>query len=91
MADSLTKADIAMYLVEARGLGKKEALEIVHDVFELMSDVLVSGSDLKLSGFGTFSLREKKARLGRNPKTGEQAEIDARTVVSFKASGKLKG
>ena len=91
MADSLTKADIAMYLVEARGLGKKEALEIVHDVFELMSDVLVSGSDLKLSGFGTFSLREKKARLGRNPKTGEQAEIDARTVVSFKASSKLKG
>ena len=58
--------------------------------FNEISDILVSGLDVKISGFGNFVLRDKKGRPGRNPKTGEDVEISARRVVTFRAGQKLK-
>lgn len=87
---ALTKADIAETLYEELGLNKREAKEFVEVFFNEISDVLVSGLDVKISGFGNFVLRDKKGRPGRNPKTGEDVEISARRVVTFRAGQKLK-
>lgn len=87
---ALTKAEIAETLYEELGLNKREAKEFVEVFFNEISDVLVSGLDVKISGFGNFVLRDKKGRPGRNPKTGEDVEISARRVVTFRAGQKLK-
>tara|TARA_A100000164_G_scaffold122923_1_gene108843 strand:- start:4927 stop:5223 length:297 start_codon:yes stop_codon:yes gene_type:complete len=87
---ALTKAEIAETLHEELGLNKREAKEFVEVFFNEISDILVSGLDVKISGFGNFVLRDKKGRPGRNPKTGEDVEISARRVVTFRAGQKLK-
>ena len=87
---ALTKAEIAEQLYEELGLNKREAKEFVEIFFGEISDILVEGSDVKISGFGNFILRDKKARPGRNPKTGEDVEISSRRVVTFRAGQKLK-
>ena len=87
---ALTKADIAEQLYEELGLNKREAKEFVEVFFSEISEILVSGLDVKISGFGNFVLRDKKARPGRNPKTGEDVMISSRRVVTFRAGQKLK-
>lgn len=86
---ALTKADIAMDLTDRLGLNNREAKELVEEFFEEIRDAL-EHSDVKLSGFGNFILRHKKARPGRNPKTGEDKLISARTVVTFRPGQKLR-
>lgn len=87
---TLTKAEIAEGLQEKFRLTKLVAKEIVDQVFEEMRLSLEAGRPIKLSGLGNFDLRDKKARPGRNPKTGEPKIIAARRVVTFKAGQKLK-
>src|SRR5256885_14643869 len=87
---ALTKADLAESLFNELGLNKREAKEFVELFFEKIRAALVSGEQVKLSGFGNFGLRHKNPRPGRNPKTGEEIPITARRVVTFRASHKLK-
>lgn len=87
---TLTKADLIQLVVDSVGLNKREAAEMVEAFFEEISSALEAGDDVKLSGFGGFQLREKPARPGRNPKTGETAIVTARRVVTFHPSQKLK-
>lgn len=87
---ALTKAEMAERLFDELGLNKREAKEMVEMFFEMIRSALEGGSQVKLSGFGNFDLREKKARPGRNPKTGEEIPITARRVVTFRPGQKLK-
>lgn len=87
---ALTKADIALHLTEKLGLNNREAKELVEVFFEDIRTALGKGDDVKLSGFGNFVLRKKNARPGRNPKTGEDKVISARTVVTFRPGQKLR-
>jgi integration host factor subunit alpha len=86
----MTKADLVNAMFEKIGLSKKEALEIIELVFDTMKQTFVEGESVKVSGFGTFNVRKKMARRGRNPKTGEDLEITPRKVVTFRASNQLK-
>lgn len=87
---SVTKADLAERLFDELGLNKREAKEFVDAFFAAIADALAKGEQVKLSGFGNFELRRKPQRPGRNPKTGEEIPISARTVVTFRAGQKLK-
>ena len=87
---ALTKADIAERLFEEVGLNKREAKDFVDSYFEMISEALQRGENVKLSGFGNFQLREKNQRPGRNPKTGEEIPISARRVVTFRPGQKLR-
>lgn len=87
---ALTKAEMAERLFADVGLNKREAKEFVDLFFEALSEALERGQQVKLSGFGNFDLRRKNQRPGRNPKTGEEIPITARTVVTFRAGQKLK-
>ena len=87
---AITKAELAVSLHEELGLNKRESKEFVEQFFEAVKSSLGDGSSVKLSGFGNFGLRDKPARPGRNPKTGEEIPISARRVVTFKASQKVK-
>ncbi|AOU97849.1 integration host factor subunit alpha [Acidihalobacter yilgarnensis] len=87
---ALTKADMAERLFEELGLNKREAKDFVEMFFQELSDALEKGEEVKLSGFGNFSLRDKRQRPGRNPKTGEEIPITARRVVTFRPGQKLK-
>jgi len=87
---TLTKADLARYLDEEIGLTNREAKEIVEFFFQHISDALVDGKQVKLSGFGNFTLHDKKERPGRNPRTGEEVPVTARRVVTFHCGQKLK-
>ncbi len=87
---ALTKAELANMLFEQIGLNKRESKDIVDAFFDLVSAQLVEGHDVKISGFGNFQIRVKAPRPGRNPRTGEAVPIDARRVVTFHASHKLK-
>ena len=86
---TLTKANLAEKLYDEIGLNKRESKEFVEAFFSELNNTLENGGDVKLSGFGNFSLRDKTARVGRNPKTGEKKMISARRVVTFKAGQKL--
>src|SRR5688572_32352659 len=87
----MTKADIIEAVYEkVGGFSKKEAAETVETVFSCLKEPLESGEKIKLSGFGNFVVREKKARIGRNPQTGEEITISARRVLTFKPSQVLK-
>lgn len=88
---TLTKAELADLLFERLGLNKRESKDMVEAFFDLIHAKLVSGADVKLSGFGNFNIRRKAPRPGRNPRTGETIPIKARNVVTFHASHKLKG
>ena len=87
---TLTKAELAELLFERLGLNKRESKDMVEAFFDLVHVSLVRGDDIKLSGFGNFNIRRKAPRPGRNPRTGEAIPIDARNVVTFHASHKLK-
>lgn len=87
---TLTKIDITEFLIEKYRLQKLEAKSLVDNFFEEIRLSLESGSDVKLSGFGNFELRDKASRPGRNPKTGESVPVSARRVVAFKPGQKLR-
>jgi integration host factor subunit alpha len=89
-APTLTKADLAELLFDRLGLNKRESKDMVEAFFEIVQGTLVEGRDVKLSGYGNFNIRRKAPRPGRNPRTGEAIPIDARNVVTFHASHKLK-
>lgn len=89
-AGTITKAELSDALFDQVGLNKREAKDLIDSFFETISASLDAGVDVKISSFGNFQLREKSARPGRNPKTGELVPISARRVVTFHASQKLK-
>jgi integration host factor subunit alpha len=87
----MTKADIIENIYEkVHGFSKREAADIVETVFDKMKETLARGEKIKISGFGNFIVRDKKARVGRNPQTGEEITISARRVLTFKPSQVLK-
>ena len=87
---ALTKAQLAELLFEQIGLNKRESKDMIDAFFDLVIKSLVDGDDVKITGFGNFQIRTKAPRPGRNPRTGEPIPIDARRVVTFHASQKLK-
>jgi integration host factor subunit alpha len=86
----MTKADLADRVSEKVGLSRKEAVEIIETLFASMKNILSEGESIKITGFGTFLVRKKGSRRGRNPKTGEEIEITQRKVVTFKPSLQFK-
>lgn len=87
---SYTKASIIDEICQKIGLPKKDSTDIVELLFDTMKTTLEKGKNLKISGFGSFTVRQKKSRLGRNPQTGQAMEITARKVVTFKPSQVLR-
>lgn len=87
---TLTKAHLADLLFEQIGLNKREAKDMVEAFFDCISKQLEQGEEVKISGFGNFQVRAKAPRPGRNPRTGELVDIEARRVVTFHGSPKLK-
>ena len=87
---ALTKFDIVKNLNDEIGLNKREAKELVDSFFDNIKRLLSQGQEIKLSGFGNFQLKNKSSRPGRNPRTGDDVEITARRVVTFKSGQKLK-
>ena len=88
--ETLTRADLCEAVYEEVGLSRQECSQLVERTLELIADALEQGQTVKLSGFGVFQVRAKRARMGRNPKTGEPAAIDPRRVISFRASQVMK-
>ena len=87
----MTKADLIDRICErVGGFSKKEAADLVEQVFDLMKGTLAEGEKIKISGFGNFTVREKNPRPGRNPQTGQEIMIEARKVLTFKPSNILK-
>lgn len=86
----MTKADLADTIFEKVGLSKKEAQDIIEILFNTMKQTFAEGESIKISGFGTFNVRRKMARRGRNPRTGEDLEITPRKVITFRPSNHLK-
>jgi integration host factor subunit alpha len=87
---TMTKADLIEEVYEVVGFSKKDSAELVDLVFNTMKETLEDNEKLKVSGFGNFVVREKKSRVGRNPQTGQEIEISARKVLTFKPSQVLK-
>lgn len=90
MPKTLTRADLSNSVYKQIGLSLQECNSLVDTVIDEISVALEQGHDVKLSSFGTFSLRKKKQRMGRNPKTGVEVPITPRVVLSFNASNLLK-
>jgi integration host factor subunit alpha len=90
MAVALTKADLVDTIHEKIGFSKKEAADMVELIFDTIKGSLTEGDKIKISGFGNFVVREKRARTGRNPQTGQAIEISARRVLTFKPSQVLR-
>ncbi len=88
--NTLKRSDVVRKLHHETGLSSTVSAELVSRVFDHISEALIRGDDVKLAGFGTFKLRQKAARLGRNPKTGEECTITSRKVVTFKPSVVMK-
>ncbi len=86
----MTKADLVEAVHTKIGFSKRESADIVEAIFDTMKDTLASGEKIKISGFGNFEVRDKRARVGRNPQTGKVIEISARRVLTFKSSQVLK-
>ena len=86
----MTKADIFEKVQAGIGMTKKESAEMVEAVFSIMKSTLESGESLKISGFGSFLVKQKADRRGRNPQTGEAITIEARRILTFKPSSILK-
>lgn len=87
---TLKRADLAEALNRKLGLSRSESLNMVESILDHMSDALEQGENVKISGFGTFLLRDKAERIGRNPKTGVEVPITPRRVMTFRASQMLK-
>jgi integration host factor subunit alpha len=86
----MTKADIVENIYEKVGISKKETAAVVQTIFDTIKETLEDEENVKISGFGNFVIRRKRARRGRNPQTGEEIEISARKVITFKPSNVLK-
>ena len=89
-ASTLTRVDLAEAINRKLGLSRAESLGLVEAILGHMSDALAQGENVKISGFGTFVLRDKAQRIGRNPKTGVEVPITPRRVLTFRASQMLK-
>lgn len=87
---TVTRADLAETLYREIGLSRLESAELVESIIDYVSDALLRGEHVKLAGFGTFSLRDKNERIGRNPKTGVVVPITSRRVIVFKPSQVLR-
>jgi integration host factor subunit alpha len=87
---TLTRADLAETINRKLGFSRAESLELVESILNRMCDAMAAGENVKISGFGSFVLRDKKERIGRNPKTGVEVPITPRRVMTFRASQKLK-
>lgn len=87
---TITRADLAEAVYEEVGLSRNESAELVEAILQEMSDALVRGDNVKISSFGSFSVRQKGERIGRNPKTGVEVPIKPRKVLVFRASHVLK-
>ena len=90
VSNTVTRSDLSEIVYNAVGLSRSESAQIVETVLDEISDALIRGEDVKLSSFGSFLVRHKNGRMGRNPKTGEEVPIDPRRVLSFRASHVLK-
>ena len=86
MTKTLTRMDLSESVHREVGLSRNESAQLVESVLQYMSDALAHGESVKISSFGTFSVRSKAARVGRNPKTGEEVPIHPRRVLSFRPS-----
>lgn len=89
-AGTLTRADLADALHREVGLSRADSAKIVEQILEHMCDALSNGSNVKISGFGSFVLRDKGERVGRNPKTGVEVPIAPRRVLTFRASQMMR-
>lgn len=87
---TVTRAELAEAVYEEVGLSRNESADLVEAVLAEMSNALISGESVKISSFGSFSIRSKGERIGRNPKTGEEVPISPRKVLSFRPSHVLK-
>ncbi|WP_397582601.1 integration host factor subunit alpha [Sphingorhabdus sp.] len=85
-AGTLTRADLAEMLNRQVGLSRADAAEMVESILGHMTSAVLNGDNVKISGFGTFVLRDKAERIGRNPKTGVEVPITPRRVLTFRAS-----
>jgi integration host factor subunit alpha len=88
--DTLTRAEIAERLNRQIGLSRAESAQLVEQVLDLVAEALELGENVKISGFGTFVLRDKNQRVGRNPKTGIEVPITPRRVLTFRPSQSLR-
>jgi integration host factor subunit alpha len=86
----MTKADIAKRVQDVVGMSERDAERLLEQILELLKSTLKAGEDINVTGFGRFRVRNKNARVGRNPRTGEEIMIPARRVVTFQASTLLK-
>jgi len=86
----MTKNELVQYVIERTQMKKKEAVKAVDAVFETMTEAMVKGEKIQLVGFGNFEVRERAARKGRNPQTGEEMQIKASRVPAFKPGKTLK-
>ncbi|MCK0098270.1 integration host factor subunit alpha [Qipengyuania sp. S6317L1] len=89
-AGTLTRADLAETVNRKMGFSRAESLDLVEAILDKMSNALAEGENVKISGFGSFVLRDKNERVGRNPKTGVEVPITPRRVLTFRASQLLK-
>jgi len=87
---TLTRMDLSEAVFREVGLSRNESAQLVESVLQHISDALVEGETVKISSFGTFSVRDKGPRMGRNPKTGEEVPIHPRRVLSFRPSHIMK-
>ena len=87
---TVTRADLAEAVYESVGLSRTESAELVERFLDIIGDALVQGENVKLSSFGSFQVRSKNQRIGRNPKTGEEVPITPRRVLVFRASNIMK-
>ena len=88
--NTLTRMDLSEAVHNQVGLSRNDSAQLVESVLQHMSDALVRGESVKISSFGTFSVRQKAARVGRNPKTGEEVPIHPRRVLTFRPSHLMK-
>jgi integration host factor subunit alpha len=86
----MTKADITEIIHTKTGLPKKDSFDMLESVLSIMKETLESGEKLKIAGFGSFEVKQKKDRRGRNPQTGESITIEARRILTFKPSDVLR-
>ena len=87
---ALTKIDIVDIINNQMGLSKKDSAELIESVLSILKSTLGAGEKIKIAGFGTFEVKQKNDRRGRNPQTGETIIIDARRILSYKPSNLLK-
>ena len=87
---TVTRNTLVEALNQEVGLSRNECAELLEDILRTITDRLAEGTTVKIANFGSFSVRHKKTRMGRNPKTGEEVPISARRVVVFKPAQKLK-